>query len=474
MSTQVEAVGLSFNRQKFPKAALLLNAALSGRYRVIIMGGAVRGGKSFGIGGTLFTLQHDEYPHSRSIVVRDTLQTLRNTTLPTIEKLMPAFRPKSFKGDPQFLWKFQNNSSFQFFAEQDSTDPEHKRWDGLEVNYIWLEQVEGLTRKTFDKALERVGSYFIPKHLGTQPPPIIFVSLNPTDDWPREVFYDPYINGTLPDDWLYIPANIFDNAGLEQSYIESLQTLKITNPIRYKRYVEGNWDVREKTGGEWYGSFDYGKHTGKAPFKPELLTDVHSSFDFNVVPYMSNGNFQVDMVNSRLQIRFFKEYCLSAPDNRTDRVCQHLIRDYLGPYRKSVTYHGDRQGENRIEGMGNVRRFDDVRATLKPYLHARSNQVNKAVVVNSMSRDFVNDLLAGHFPVDILIDEDNCPNLIKDLATTKEGANGIHKEMGKDANGNRYEKNGHCLSWFTYGVLSIPEVYSLFQQWKRQRGTMAE
>jgi hypothetical protein len=467
---------VSFEPSLFPKAAQLFHAAHSGRYRIIVCGGAIRGGKSYGVGGVLMTLLK-RFPHSRSMVVRDALPNLRTTTLPTVEKLIPQSFIKKFKGDPQFNWQFTNGSSFQFFSEQDSTDPERKRWNGLEMNYIWLEQAEELQRATYEKALERLGSYFIPKHLGRQPHPIIFITVNPTDTWVKEEFYDKWLEGTLPDDVCYIPMTIDDNGGLEESFRQSLQMLKVSNPIKYKIFVEGRWDVREKTGGEWYHEFDYGKHTvakeqGGVPFLPELMNDVHGTFDFNTTPYMTMLGFQLRPVGPRLQIRFFKEYTLANPKNRTDALCGALINEYLVKFPRSFTYHGDRQGENRVEGEGNFRRFDRVRSTMAPYLHSRSNQVNKAVVVNMQFRDFINDVLAGVLPVDILIDEENCPNLIRDLATTKEANGTIKKEMGTDANGTRYEKNGHCLSAFTYGVGAV--LYDIYQQWKKQRGRLAE
>ncbi|MGF7218629.1 hypothetical protein GGR92_004808 [Spirosoma lacussanchae] len=471
LNTQV-----SFEPSLFPKAAQLFNAAHSGKYRIIVCGGAVRGGKTFGVGGTLVTL-HRRFPGARSMVVRDTLPNLRTTTLPTIEKLMPQSFVKQFKGDPQFQWKFTNGGSFQFFAEQDATDKERKRWNGLEMNWIWLEQAEELQRATYDKALERLGSYFIPKHVGKQPHPILFITVNPTSTWVREEFYDKFLAGTLPDYVCYIPMTIDDNAALEPSFRESLNMLKLTNPIKYKIFVEGNWDVKEKTGGEWYHEFDYGRHTGTVPFLPELTNDVHISLDFNTVPYMTMGCFQVDLQPFVLQIRFFREYCLATPNNRTDRLCGRLITDYLIKYPRPVTYHGDRQGENRVEGEGNFRRFDRVRTSLAPYLHNRSNQVNKAVTVSSVMRDFINDVLAGVViwngrRIEILIDEKACPTLIEDLATTLEDSTGIKKEHAKDAKGDKYEKNGHALSMFTYGVGAV--LWDAFREWKKQRGKIGE
>lgn len=464
----------SFNPALQPKAAELFHAAHSGQYWLIICGGAVRGGKSFGVGGTIITLQK-RYPGTRAFVVRDSLQTLRTTTLPTMEKLIPPRFVKQFKGDPQFLWKFTNGSSFQFFSEQDHTDPERKRWNGLEANYIWLEQGEELQESTFEKAIERRGSYFVPSHIGITPPSIIFVTVNPTDvKWVRK-YFDSWKAGTLATDYpgvCYIPMTIDDNGNADPAYKEGLQMLKATNPVKYKIYVEGDWDVKEKTGGEWYHQFDYGKHTGSVPFLPNLTGDVHGTFDFNTVPYMTMLGFQIQWVNNRLQVRWFREYCLANPSNTTNALCEAVERDYLRPHRRSFTYHGDRQGENRVEGEGNFRRFDRVRTALARYLHSRSNGVNKAVVVSATTRDYVNDVLAGRLPIDILIDEEQCPNLIRDLAQTKEGVGGIKKEIATDKNKVRYEKNGHCLSAFTYGLVSV--TFELFQQWKKQQGRLVD
>lgn len=457
-----EQVLVSFDPVKHSKAAELFHAAHSGRYRIIICGGAVRGGKSYSVFGTLMTL-HKRYPGSRSMVVRDSLQTLRDTTLPTVEKAIPRNFVQKFLGDPRFVWKFNNSSSFQFFSEQDSTDPERKRWNGLEMNFIWLEQVEELQETTFDKALERLGSYFIPKHVGEQPKPILFMTVNPTDTWVRR-YYDMYQEGTLPPDICYIPMFTTDNGSLEQTYWDSLQMLKITNPAKYKRFVEGDWDVREKTGGEWYWAFDWLKHATNVPYNSTL--PVHVSLDFNVIPYMTMLCAQVSQEAGRFKIRFFKEYCLKHPDNRTDRLCQALIRDYLRHhFPAGVYYYGDRQGNNRIEGRGDERRFDDLVKAIGPYLRNNSDRTNSRVVVNLAFRDFINDLLSGLLPVDIEIDEEQCPELCKDLANTKEApTGGIKKEKAKDAHGSQYEKNGHALSAFTYLIGSL--LYDMFVSWR--------
>jgi len=65
-----------------------------------------------------------------------------------------------------------------FFAEGYEKDKDLTRWDGLEVNFILLEQIEGLQEITLQKAMERVGSYVI--HGKKQPAPLILITVNPT------------------------------------------------------------------------------------------------------------------------------------------------------------------------------------------------------------------------------------------------------------------------------------------------------
>lgn len=466
METVIPSI-VSFDRTTFPKAAELFDAAHSGKYRVICCGGAIRGGKSYGVGGVLMTL-HDRFPGSRSFVVRDSLPTLRDTTLPTMQKLIPQGFVRKFNAT-HYQWTFTNNSQFQFFAEQDSNDPERKRWNGIEANYIWLEQIEELQRKTWEKAFERVGSYFVPKALGPTPPPIIFVTVNPTDEWVKTEIYDRWVNGTLPPDWLYIPMTITDNGGLEESFVHSLKNLKLVNPVKYKRFVEGDWEVKEKEGGEWHHPFEYGRHDGRVDFVPG--EPIHISIDFNVVPYMTLICAQIKRIQLESgqwveQIGYFKEYTLAHPHNTTEDLCKALIHDYLAPAKRAgkpcpVYFYGDRQGKNRVEGFGDkLRRFDALESALAGYLHKTSDRVNKRVVVNVITRDLINDVLAEKLPYRLLFDEKNCPLLIKDMASVKEGATGgIKKEMSTDRNGVKFEKNGHLLSANTYLVGAILDKF---------------
>lgn len=226
--------------ENFDKAAQFLNAALSGKYRVIIYGGAIRGGKTFNSLAVLVLL-HKIYPQSRSVITRDSWKTMKRAVYPSARKAIPENFIAKFNAS-DYYWKFANGSEMFFYPENYDADKELKQWDGLEVNFILLEQAEGLHHICFDKALERVGSFMVPN--GKQPPPLLLVTMNPNSTWARQ-FHDQWRNGELPKNWLYIPARIDDNPHIDASYKESLQELKKSNPAKYKRYVEGDWDVEE-------------------------------------------------------------------------------------------------------------------------------------------------------------------------------------------------------------------------------------
>ena len=256
----------------FDKAAQFLDAALSGKYRVIIYGGAIRGGKSFN-SVAILVLLHRMYPGSRSCITRDTWKTMKRNVYPTCRKAIPSNFITKFNGT-DYYWTFSNGSEMFFYPENYDTDKEMRQWDGLEVNFILLEQAEGLRNVCFEKALERSGSHML--STGKQPPPLVLVTMNPNSTWARK-FHDDWRNNLLPENWLYIPAKIDDNPHIDQSYKDSLQELKKTNPVKYLRYVEGDWDAEEDSDDRLVSNLDI-DNTFRNAFvplgKPVVSSDI--------------------------------------------------------------------------------------------------------------------------------------------------------------------------------------------------------
>jgi hypothetical protein len=252
--------------------------------RYFFYGGAIRGGKTFVCLFILIVLAR-LFPRSRWHIFRSDFPELEDTTIPSMEKLLGT-EGKSF------VWKrkssnyhvlFENGSKIFFKSENLAKDNELNWMLGLETNGIFLEQMEGLSLKLFDRAIERVGSWYIPN----MPPPIILGTFNPTDRWVKKKIYDPYRNGTLPDNYFFEEALPDDNPYVTADQWANWENL---DPVSKAQLIKGIW--RFLTDVKLFAySFRNEKHVadmetpeGRALMTPNKRMPLKIIFDFNVDP----------------------------------------------------------------------------------------------------------------------------------------------------------------------------------------------
>lgn len=214
-------------------------AVLSAQYRKYIFGGSVRSGKTIVI-LSLLLLFCKVYPGSRWVVIRQDRPTLKRTTLETFRHyVLPPATPHLFnKSELTYTFPQWNGSTIMFLEENFEGDRDFNRFKGLEVNGAFLSQCEELQEGLYNVLKMRVGQWKITP----MPPAYIFADLNPTDAWPKNLFYDPWKNGTLPADTYYQEADIFKNPFNPADYLESLKELP---PELYDRFVRNNWEMVE-------------------------------------------------------------------------------------------------------------------------------------------------------------------------------------------------------------------------------------
>ncbi len=223
----------------FPKQREFIQAALSGTYRYLLYGGAIRGGKSTVVLAIIILLAKI-YPRSRWVVVRRDLQTIKRNTLPSFSRIAP--RP--FCGDinlSTMTVPCGNGSEILFMPESIATDKELNRFRGLEVNGFVLEEANELHEDTFNMCIQRAGPWGF-EDVENKPPILILLTCNPSQGWVRTRFYNPFIAGTLAAPYYYLPAKIFDNPHIPSEYLESLKSLP---PEVYKIFVDGDWNVAD-------------------------------------------------------------------------------------------------------------------------------------------------------------------------------------------------------------------------------------
>lgn len=441
----------------FPKQIEFLEAIFSGRFSFVLYGGSIRGGKTFaGIGALVLLCK--AFPRSRWAIVRTDLMTLKRNTIPSFWKVVPTSFVKSYNQATQTV-TFNNGSEIIFFGENFDQDKELNRWKGLEVNGFLLEEINELQRKSFHKAIERAGSHIVPNG-GKQPAPIIIGTCNPAHNWVRDDVYFPYKHGTLNNDWKYIPAKIFDNPFIPDDYIKALDNMP---SYEYDVFVNGNWEIELKTGGEFYKSFELDQHTGS--FKYDKDQPIHLSFDENVNPYITATAWQIHEDDNGTHLIQINEFCLPSPNNTVRKLCEAISKEYHG-HQSGVFIYGDatsRKEDTKMEKGHNF--FTLIRDNLKHFNpRMRVPRANPSVV---MRGNYINQILEKGFDgITIMIDRD-CTNSVADYNNVKESPDG-KKAKTKTRNaetGVSYEQYGHTSDANDYFICeATKQSFSLYSR----------
>lgn len=443
----------------FPKQLEFLESVFSGRHSIIMYGGAIRGGKTYAGLGALILLCK-KYPKSRWAVVRKDLQALKTKTLPSWNKIKPINFIKNYNQDIQTV-TFKNGSQIIFWGENYDEDKDLDRWRGLEVNGFLLEETE-IHLATFYKSIERAGTHVIPN----KPKPLIICTCNPSKGWVKELFYDRFIAGTLPDKWHYIQSRIFDNPFVYEDK-DFMDNLRFMPRYDYELFVEGNWDMQKKTGAEFYKEFNLDKHVGDYKYNPDL--PIWISMDENVNPYFPATAWQFNGQKAYC----IKEFALKNPNNTT-AAFGIAVDSWLKSieHNKPIILTGDstsqKEDVKQEKGMNFFKLVQNELTSWKPSLRI---QTNPNVVAR---QQFLNVVLYNHARgepykgLEINIHKD-CKLTIEDLQNLKESPKdkgGKHKEEAIDEeSGIKSQKYGHMSDSMDYVLCYVySSEYDTYQR----------
>lgn len=422
---QIDGETVNVKQQEFIRTVFkCLKGSLP--YRYLFYGGAIRGGKSYVVSFILHLLCL-KFPGSVWAVVRKDLPTLKNTSIPTFLKMLGSenrLRHGVMYWSSPISFNYNNGSKILFISENLSGDPELDSFLGFECNGIFLEQVEELSFKMLQRALERVGSNI----LTPMPVPFIFGTLNPTNRWFKKEVYDKWARNELKAPWFYLPALPGDNPFVTKEQWENWKNL---GSREYAQRVESDWSVTMIKDNRFVYAFDRVKHVNPAnnALTYDKTLPLYLSFDFNVNPITCLvGQHDVRFT----KVRFLKEYRL--PNSNTYDLCE-LVSKHFDTRVMYIT--GDGSGWSRdARSKGSLCNYDIIKQVLKlnssQILTPRSNPLHTA------TRTLSNAILDRH--PDILFND--LPFLISDLENVQcNSEGGIKKEVG-DA--------GHLLDCFLY------------------------
>ncbi len=346
---------------------------------------------------------------------------------------------------------FNNGSQVIFMAESYDSDKELNRFRGLEINGAGIDEINEIQEVTFNKIIERSGSWN-----GCKSPIKILCTCNPTQGWVKERFYDKWQKGTLPQGWAYVPAKLTDNPHLNPDYVNSL---KFNMPkYEYEVFVEGNWDVSLKTGGEFYKCFDLDKHIGTCKYDP--LLPLHISFDENVNPYFPMGIFQI----KGKQILWIDEIAAKNPNNTIRAICNEFKRRYQG-HKTGLFIYGDATSQKEdVKQEKGHNLFQLILAELSEYKpQLRVSTSNPSV---NMRGRFIDTILESNYAgISLLIDSQN-KYAINDFINLKEAPDGTKAKTNETdpKTGVRFQKWGHFTDLFDYLICyAFNDDYARYQ-----------
>lgn len=229
-----------------------------------------------------------------------------------------------------------------------------------------------------------------------------------------------------------------------------------------------------KTGNEYFPEFSRRKHVvDNIPI--DFNSRFHVTYDFNVMPYVTQVLAQVDEVVRYIdrstgikkdfledddtgfeailvtRVLFVREFCMRPPQNETEQAA-----DFLGLFMQAnnanadVAVYGDASGHNRITGMGALTQFKIIERVIKKY-YAAAIHAKRSNVSVLLRKKLLNRILAGKFPEIEIYFDSSCEQTIRDFEFLKQDANGKFKEKEIDkATGKAYEKIGHTSDAVEY------------------------
>lgn len=391
----------------------MLAIARQNAMRYLFYGGAIRGGKTFVCLFIILTLAQI-FPKSRWHIFRSDFPELEDTTIPSMEKLIGTE-----EGD-DFVWKrkssnyhvvLANGSKIFFKSENLMKDPELKWMLGLETNGIFLEQMEGLSEKLFSRAIERVGSWIIPN----MPPPLIFGTFNPTNNWVKQKIYDKWVDGELPEGWYFEEALPTDNPYVTEDQWKNWENL---DPISRAQLIEAIWKFLEDVKLFAY-SFDKKKtvvdvltEEGLRYMTPDARLPVYAIFDFNFDPITCI----IAQRNGMAWAKILKEYRLR--NSNIFELCERVYNDWADYF---IVATGDASGRQRSALVRGTRTYiKTIQRLLK--LSNRQMQFPKSNPSVKNTRIVMNSLFFKHPEFKI---SSECQHLIADLEGVKVDDKGV-------------------------------------------------
>ncbi len=231
-----------------PKQEEFIRAFRSKEFIYFCTAGTTGSGKTFVDVGLLHWMCQ-RIPGVRFFIGRKSEKNLKQTTIPSYNEIKRKTKTDDSSKIVDMIAKYKNGSEIVFIWCDITKDPDLNNIRGLEVNGGLFEEANQIDKGYFELAKTRIGRW--------RPelcPLFILVNLNPSIGWVKDVFYDPWVNNTLPDKYYFIEFDEQDAVDCSgQDYVNNLSELAESE---HDRFVKNRWDysstANQLINFEWY------------------------------------------------------------------------------------------------------------------------------------------------------------------------------------------------------------------------------
>lgn len=289
----------------------------------VVYGGFAGGGKTWW-GSEAIMIDALQWPETRYFVGRKNLTSLMETSFVTMtQKVFPHHKliqgkHWNFNGQSREI-TFYNGSTIKFLhLEEVPSDPMFDRLGSTEYTRGWIDEASEVPFRAYDVLKSRVGRW---KNKELNIKSKLALTLNPSQDWPYRIFYDPWKKAGRPTDpdeplvsirgvddkgqpvertFVFIPAKPGDNEFTAQEYLKQLAT--ITDPVLKARLMDGDWEFTDAIDILFPADAIADMFTTPAKKSKDvyLTVDVARSVDDIVITYWRGWEaFRIDIIHTK-------------------------------------------------------------------------------------------------------------------------------------------------------------------------------
>lgn len=259
----------------------------------------------------------------------------------------------------------------------------------------------------------------------------------------------------------------------DEQCIATFEFDRINDPDYYNVYALGEWGVI-RTGSEFFGSFNRGKHSKEVSYNSSL--PVHICVDSNVLPYITCTYWQVD-IGAKTTIYQIDETLASSPNNTVRKSAKLVAKRLRELAPDKIFIHGDAstRASNNID--------DEKRSFLDLFidtLHKEGIEVEDKVSTKNpsvpMSGEFINAIFDEIIPGYEIVIGDNCKTSIEDYMSVQKDVNGaiLKTKVKNKITMQTYEEHGHISDTFRYIVTDVLRDEFLLFSNRRKRNLYAK